>query len=319
MEEKQNKRAIAVGFFVILGIVFLITGVLMIGNLHETFKRKIKIVSLFDNVGGLQTGNNIWFSGVKIGTVSSLHFYGNSQVEVIMKIETKAQQYIRKDAKVKISSDGLIGNKILEIYGGSSKSEEVAEGDTLRVEKTFTSDDMINTLQANNQNLLSITNDFKVLSKNFVEGKGTVGQLLNNSDVYDNIHSATSSLDFAAAKALVLINSLNSFSSGLNKKGTLANQLVSDTSIFNALKASAHHLEQVTDTARLLLSNINAAEKNTKTSLGVLLHDEEAGAHLKATLKNLESSTQKLDEDLEAAQHSILLRSYFKKKQKNEK
>jgi len=47
----------------------------MIGNLHATFKKKMKVVAFFDDVGGLQTGNNVWFSGVKIGTVRKLHFY----------------------------------------------------------------------------------------------------------------------------------------------------------------------------------------------------------------------------------------------------
>lgn len=110
----------------------------------------MKLTALFDNVGGLQSGNNIWFSGVKIGTVSGLHFYKDSQVEVTIRIDIKAQEYIRKDAKIKIGSDGLIGNKILEIYGGSLKSEIVEDGDVLQVEKTFTQEDMVNTLQENN-------------------------------------------------------------------------------------------------------------------------------------------------------------------------
>lgn len=317
MNELQNKRAVAVGFFVILGIVFLITGVLMVGNLHETFKRKMKVVSLFDDVSGLQTGNNIWFSGVKIGTVSSVHFYGKSQVEVTMKIETKAQQYIRKDAKVKISTDGLIGNKILVIYGGTSKSNEVEEGDTLTVEKTFSSDDMINTLQDNNKNLLVITNDFKVISHNLANGTGTVAKLLSDDAVYNQINAATASLQGAAVKANQLMASLTGFSAGLNRKGTLANDLVNDTSVFNTLKAALNHIEQLSDTAARLISNLKASERNTKSSIGVLLHDEEAGANLKATLKNLETSTKKLDQDLEAAQHSFLLRRFFKSKPAN--
>ena len=314
MNDSPNKRAILVGLFVFVGIVFLLIGILTIGNLHETFKRKVRVVALFDDVSGLQAGNNIWFSGVKIGTVSNVEFFGKDKVKVVLKVEEKALQYIRKDAFVKLSTDGLIGNKILVIYGGTSRSAEIAEGDTLGVEKTFTSEDMINTLQQNNKNVLAITNDFKVISKNLSQGNGTVGKLLNDDAIYNHLDAATVSLQNASGKAQQLIASLSTFSAGLNKKGTLANQLTTDTIVFNSLKSSVLQLHQIADTASAFVSNLNTVSSNTKTPVGILLHDEESGARLKQTLKNLESGSQKLDEDLEAAQHNILLRGYFKKK-----
>jgi len=233
-----------------------------------------------------------------------------------MNIETKAQQYIRKDAKVKIGSDGFIGNKILVIYGGTARSKEVQEGDTLEVEKTFSSDDMINTFQENNKNLLAITSDFKTIIKKVAVGEGTIGKLLNDTSVYANINAAILSLQRASAKAQQLIGSLATFSSGLNKKGTLANELTTDTVVFNSVKASVMKLHQIADTANAFVSNLKNAGNNPHTTIGVLLHDEEAGAHLKQTIKNLELSSEKLDEDLEAAQHNFLLKGYFKKKAK---
>ncbi|HMT28303.1 MAG TPA: MlaD family protein [Bacteroidia bacterium] len=319
MNDSSNKRTVIVGIFIIVGLVFLVAGILMVGNLRNTFKKKMPIVAHFEDVGGLQTGNNVWFSGVKIGTVSNLRFYGTTQVEVTMKIETKAQQYIRKDAKIKLSTDGLIGNKILVIYGGTSAKPEVQEGDTLEVEKTFSSEDMINTLQENNKNLLAITSDFKAISKKIAGGEGTVGKLLDDDSIYENINAATASLQNASAKAQHMMTSLSSFSEGLNTKGTLANELSTDTIVFNSLKASVLQLQQMADTANVFITNLNAAGSNTKTAIGVLLHDEETGAHLKETIKNLETSSKKLDEDLEAAQHNFLLRGYFKKKNKQAK
>ncbi len=316
MNESPNRRPVIVGLFVFIGLLFLVGGILMIGNLRETFKQKMKIVTIFDDVSGLQKGNNVWYSGVKIGTVSELKFYGKSQVEVTMNVEDKAQKYIRKDAMVKISSDGLIGNRILIIYGGTQKALQVEDGDTLGVEKTFNSEDMINTAQENNKNLLAITNDFKAISKKLAAGDGTVGKLLNDNSVYDNINAATASLQAASAKAQQLVSSLNAFSSGLNKKGTLANELTTDTVVFNSVKASVLKLQKMADTATVFVRNLKQAGSNPHTSIGVLLHDEEAGARLKATIKNLEGSSKKLNEDLEAAQHSILLRGFFKKKAK---
>ena len=190
------------------------------------------------------------------------------------------------------------------------------EGDTLEVEKTFSSEDVINMLQENNKNLLAITSDFKVISKKLANGEGTVGKLLSDTSVYTNINAATASLQLASAKAQQLVSSLAVFSSGLNKKGTLVNELTTDTVVFKSVKASVLQLQQIADTASVLVTNLKAAGSNPNTSIGVLLHDEEAGAYLKTSLKNLESSSQKLDEDLEAVQHNFLLRGYFKKKAK---
>jgi len=316
MNESTNRRAVIVGLFVLLGILFFIGGILMIGNLHETFKSKMEVVSLFDDVSGLKKGNNVWFSGVKIGTVSNLRFYGTSQVEVSMKIEIKAQQYIRKDAKVKISSDGIIGNKILIIYGGTTMSPEVQEGDTLGVEKTFTSEDMINTLQENNKNFLAITSDFKEISKKLAAGEGTIGKLLTDESIYTHINAATASLQVASAKAEELAGSLVTFSSNLNKKGTLANELTTDTVVFKSVKASVLQLQQMADTASAFVADLKKVASNPNSSIGVLLRDEESGARIKETIKNLESSSMKLDEDLKAAQSSFLLKGYFKKQEK---
>jgi phospholipid/cholesterol/gamma-HCH transport system substrate-binding protein len=318
MNESPNRRAVIVGVFVLLGILFFVGGILMIGNLHETFKNKMEVVSLFDDVNGLQKGNNVWFSGVKVGTVSSLHFYGKSQVEVRIKIDTKTQQYIRRDAMVKISSDGIIGNKILIIYGGTATSQMIQEGDTLGVEKTFSTEDMINTLQENNKNFLAISNDFKVISKGLVAGEGTIGKLLKDDAVYANINATTASLQLASAKAQALVASLATFSANLNKKGTLANELTTDTVVFKSVKASVFQLQQMADNASALITDLKKAGTNPNSTIGVLLRDETSGARMKETIKNLESSSLKLDEDLKAAQSSFLLKGYFKKKAKED-
>jgi phospholipid/cholesterol/gamma-HCH transport system substrate-binding protein len=217
---------------------------------------------------------------------------------------------------VKISNDGLIGNKILVIYGGTEAFAVVEEGDTLAVEKTFSSEDMINTLQDNNMNLKSITSDLKTISHRLANGEGTIGKLLSDSSVYENINAATASLQIASAKAQQLVGSLAALSSGLNKKGTLINELTTDTVVFNSVKASVLQLQQMADSASLFVTNLKVAGSNPHTTLGILLHDEESGTRLKETIKNLESGSKKLDEDLAAAQHSIFLRGYFKNKAK---
>jgi phospholipid/cholesterol/gamma-HCH transport system substrate-binding protein len=286
---------------------------MVIGNLHETFKKKIALIALFDDVNGLQVGNNIWFSGVKVGTVSKLEFVENSKVRVELKVEVNSVPFIRKDSFVKLSTDGLIGNKILVIYGGTATQPTIENGDQLGVEKTFTSEDMINTLQENNKNILAITNDLKVVSNDLSNGNGTIGKLLKDDELYNQLNGAGVSLNQASQKANEFLSSINAYSKGLNKKGSLANELVSDTVLFNSLKLSAVQFHELIDSASAFVSSVKESANSTNAPLGLLLNDAETGTHIKQTIINLESGSKKLDANLEALQHTFLFRRYFRK------
>src|SRR5579862_9302267 len=175
MDKADNRKAIITGIFLTLGLVVFVVGVFTLDGSQKTFSKNIHVSAVFTDVAGLKTGNNVWFSGVKVGTISHMNFIGTSQVDVKMNIEQDAQQYIHRNAAVHISSDGLIGNKIIVIDGGSPQAPIVEDGDVLQAAKLLSTDDIMKTLQLNNENLLAITNDFKTLSHKILQGKGTVG------------------------------------------------------------------------------------------------------------------------------------------------
>lgn len=308
-EPKNNRRAIAVGVFIIVGLLFLVGGVLTIGNLHSTFQKKMTVSTVFSDVGGLTAGNNIWFSGVKVGTVKKLEFYGESKVRVIMNINAESRQYIRKDAKVKLSTDGLIGNKILVIYGGTHGAGAVDQGDMLANESTLSTEDMMVTLQKNNINILALT-------EKLANGEGTLGKLLTNDDIYRNLEMTAASLRAATANTQVLVASLSTYASNLNKEGTLAHDLVTDTVVFHSMRSSVKQLQSVADNAALTVKDLKEAAANPDSPMGVLLRDEKGGAQLRGTISNLEKASVTLNKDLEALQHSILLRRGIKKEAK---
>ncbi len=326
MSSEPKRRAIVVGIFIFLGLAFLLAGILTVGNLHSTFVKKIEVTAVFDNVNGLMKGNNVWFSGVKIGTVSKLSFYGQSQVRVGIKIDEKSQPFIRHDSKVKISTDGLIGNKIIVIYGGTAGAEMVMDGDTLGIEKVVSTEDMMAALQQNNQNLLEITTDFKKISHQLAGGEGTVGKLLNDETLYNSLGTTLASLQKSSAHAEKMTASVADFGEKLNRKGSLANDLVTDTLVFKSVKTSVQSLQKLTATATEATNNLKTASLNVEKAtagldnknspIGVLLYDQNAALDLKTTLKNLNAGSAKLDEDLRAVQDNFLLRRYFRKKAK---
>jgi phospholipid/cholesterol/gamma-HCH transport system substrate-binding protein len=319
MRATIKRRATIVGIFLFLGLVILVAGILAIGNLHNSFVKKITVITIFDDVNGLQAGNNIWLKGVKIGTVEKLSFYDKSEVKVSLKIDVEAQPYIRKDSKAKISTDGLIGNKIVVIFGGTESSPLITAGDTLAMEKALSTEDMMNTLQENNKNILSITSDFKLISKKILDGEGTLGKILTDESLYDNLGQTVLVLKKAADHAEKLTASLSDYGASMNAKGSLTHDLVSDTTIFNTVRATVAELKLISSTAAEITVNLKKATSdlnNSNSPAGVILHDQPAASDLKSTLKNLETSTRKLNEDLEALQHNFLFRGYFKKKNK---
>lgn len=328
MSTASNKRSVVVGIFVLLGVLIFMAGVFVLGGQQKRFTKSVRIIAVFNDVAGLKAGNNVWFSGVKIGTIKRVKFFGTAQVEVDIDIEQSAQSYIRKDAQATISSDGLIGNKIVQIFGGTPKSEPVEEGDRLRTMEALSSDKVLETLQENNQNLLRVTNDFKALVGNIRRGKGTVGAVLTDSVVANNFKRAMENLQRASLNTVKVTGSVSTFAAKLNTKGSLANELVTDTTVFSRLSRSAAKLEGVANSADQAVGNLNqtsanvnrASEKlnNTNSPLGVLLTDEETATNLRTTLRNLNRGTALLNEDLKAAQGNILLRGYFKKRAKEE-
>ena len=319
------KRGIIVGIFIFLGIIIFVGAILTLGGQQKTFQKSVTVKAFFSDVEGLQKGNNVWFSGVKIGTVKKISFKGSSQVEVDLNIQESSKEYIRSDAKAKISSDGFIGSKIVVLYGGTVKNPPIENGDVMVVEKAVTTDEMFSTLQSNNKNLLDITGDFKLISKRLSNGEGTVGKLLTDETLLNEMQKVMATLQKAAINTERLTTTVSGYTSKLNNTGTLAHELVSDTVLYARLKETSKQIENLSYTAKAAVTdlksateNVNAGLNNKKSPAGMLLNDEAVANDLKSTLRYLNSSTQKLDQNLEALQHNFLLRGFFKKKAKRE-
>lgn len=326
MKMDNTKRMVTVGVFVLLGIVIFIIAVLTLGGQKKTFEKKSTLKAIFNDINGLHEGNNVWFSGVKVGTVKKIAFSPDAMVEVIMSIETKAMQYIKKDARAKISSEGFIGNKIVVIFGGGAHSPSVSDEDILAVDSGLSTDEMIATLQQNNKNLLDITGNIKTITERLMNGEGSAGKILSEDKLANDLQAAITGFKIASAQVQRITSDIASYTSQLQSEGSLTNNLIHDTVLYSRLKSTATQIQQASMTIKESSDNIKRITNNienvsrrldsTGSPVGVLLNDEEAGENLKITLENLQSGSKKLDENLEALQHNFLLRGFFKKKAK---
>ena len=119
-----------------------------------------------------------------------------------------------------------------------------------------------------------------------------------------------------AVNANRITASLADVTGKLNEKGTLVNDLLTDTAVYASLRSSVAQLQGITQTASALTSNLGeATEKLNRNdnAVGVLLNDPRMAETIRQTMVNLEQSTEKLDQNMEALQHNFLFRGFFRK------
>lgn len=326
MSNSKSKYPVIVGLFISIGIVILILLILTLGSQRFTFVEKIEIKAAFTDIGGLKVGDNVWLLGVKVGTIKTIDFAGDTAVLVTMNIAKKAEPFIHRNSKVKLSSDGLMGNRIIVIYGGDKATPLWEEHDILLTEKSTDTKDMLTTLDASNKNLLAITNNLKEISNKILLGRGMIPTLLNDSTLPPTIKHTLLELKTtiahfksSAAKVEKITSNIDTFSSNFNQKGTSINQLLMDTLVFNNLSASVIQLKATMNNISIFATNIKEtsdALQGNNNSISVLLHDEQTATKLKHMIHHLDSASYKLDQDLEALQHNFLFKGYFKRKTK---
>ena len=304
-----------------LAIVILVAGIFTLAGQQKRLISTIAVKAVFDDVAGLKKGNNVWFSGVKIGTIKSISLYGDSQVMVTMNIEESAQEYIRQNSMARISSESFIGNKNIVIEGGTQAAPPVEDGDIIKAINPLNTDDLMETLQKNNKNLVAITSDFKQLSSKVVQGEGTIGAILTDTVMANNFRTIVANLQQTSRRTAVASSELSRFTSKLNNPKGLANSVATDTVVYSRLKASMAELKQATDAAAAMMQNLQQASQkldNQNSAVGVLLSDEQFAKQLQRTMQNLETSSKKFDENMEALQNNFLLRGFFRKQAKKE-
>jgi len=321
MSTKENKRSIIVGLFVLIGLVILVAGILVLGTQQNKFSKNLLVKTHFKDVKGLKVGNNVWFSGVKVGIIKEIGFENVENVRVILSIEEKSSQYIRKDVVATLGSDGLIGNAIISLVGGSQSFPVIEDGDEIKSAPGAGMDQLMSIIQDNGDNLLQITKNFADLSAQIVEGKGTVGALMTDETIANNLKVTTNSLNQTMVDVNKVMQNLITLTNKLNSDHGMVHDLTTDTAIFASLRKSAAQLNDVTQTASTLMSNLNQVTErldNKNNAVGMLTNDPATASEIKTILQNLNSASHKLDENMEALQSNFLFRGFFKKRAKEE-
>jgi phospholipid/cholesterol/gamma-HCH transport system substrate-binding protein len=135
VNEERRERALKfrVGVFVLLGLAGLIGMVYVLGARARLFEQRVTIHAEFTEVGGLIPGATVRLAGVQIGRVTGVDLPGQpgGRVRIDLTIGRQFSDRVRKDSVARIETQGLLGDRIVEITVGTTQAPPVRPGDTI--------------------------------------------------------------------------------------------------------------------------------------------------------------------------------------------
>lgn len=185
---KTQQFKVRLGLFIAVGSALFVIAIFIIGKQKNLFNPVFKLSATFYNVSGLQVGSNIRFSGIDVGTVDNIKIINDSTVQVDMLIEKDVQQFIKADCEAGISSTGIIGDRVLIITQGSSDAALVKEGQKIGSIEPVETDAIMASLQVTADNSAIITDQLAEIMIKINSGNGTLGRLIQDSTVAENIN-----------------------------------------------------------------------------------------------------------------------------------
>lgn len=322
---RQAVNNIKLGVFVLAGLLFLILLLYMIGKNQSLFGANYILKVRFENVQGLKPGNNVRYGGIQAGTVKKINILNDTLMEVVMIIDDKMKTIIHKNAIVSITTDGLVGSKVVNIIAAKQPSVIAEEGDILHSKKSVDTDEMLRTLDKTNNDISVIADNLKTTISRLNNSKG-LWDILDERELPQSLKLSAANIRQATAKANNMADDLSVMVHNIKSgKGSLG-AILTDTSFANNLNTAILKIKRVGDEADSLsvqlsntLTGINQDINSGKGTVNALLKDSLLVIKLNKSLDNIQLGTDGFNQNMEALKHNFLFRGYFKnqEKQKN--
>ncbi|HSY60406.1 MAG TPA: MlaD family protein [Cytophaga sp.] len=278
----------------------------------------------FSQLDGLAEGNNVLFSGIQAGTVKNISIINDTTIEVVLLIDNKVKPYIHENALAIIGTEGLMGNRMINITPINGDSPIVKSGDLLAVQPPVNKDDMLQTLAKSNNNIAAITEIVKgtVLRVD----SSDVFKVINDKSLGMSLKSTFDNINKAAAKAHEMLNGMNQLVVQMKTGKGAAGLLLTDTAFAGTLKETLSNLKLASDNTNKLTIQLNGIANNVnqdlfygKGSIHRLLQDSVMAGNLSSSMENVRKGTAGFNQNMEALKHNFLLRGYFKRLAKQQK
>jgi phospholipid/cholesterol/gamma-HCH transport system substrate-binding protein len=320
MENSDVKRNIKLGAFVVGGIVIFLASVFYMGREGNMFNKTFTVSAIFKNVEGLKEGDNVWLSGVKIGTVKKVQIVSEGKVVVSFSLKDKQNEFIKKDATAYVGSDGLVGSKIVVIRPGSAP-KIIQDNDTINALSPTDTQELFNIAKEVGVNARSISNDLRLISERLNKGEGVFGELLKDGPFAMDLRKTMLALKATGENTDRISEDAKRIMNEINYGEGLISKLINDTTYAVTFDSTLQNIARVGENSKVMSEDLQRIIKKINSSdnaVGVLLTDTAFAHKLRGTMDNAAAASVKLDDNMEALQHNFLLKGYFKRQKKAE-
>jgi phospholipid/cholesterol/gamma-HCH transport system substrate-binding protein len=181
-----------VGAVVLVTLAILLYGGYRLGQQAHLFSRRYELVAFVPNASGLRQGGSVTVAGQLVGTVREVSFLPvdsdtTRNLRLVLDVEEDVADQIRADSKARLRTQGLLGDKVFDISPGTQRYARLRAGDTIPIAPSLDYDQIVQQASGAVGDVVGLTRDLRQVSGGIARGEGTVGQLVTNRALYDEL------------------------------------------------------------------------------------------------------------------------------------
>jgi len=262
-------RQARLGLIVLGGVVAFMLALFVLANRTFLLSDTYRVSAEFSDVGGLLPGAPVQYQGIAVGRVEVIELpdVPGDPISVGMAIKEDARGLVRQDSRAIIQTQGLVGNMMVQLTGGSTTEPIVAEGGTITGVDPFNVSEVTDRLFESVARFDSVTVSLAGIMGDVRSGEGTLGAFLYDDRLYEETvltaQETRTALRGLTAEANALVSIASDASEGIDEiiakvntgDGTLS-RLINDDAVYEemlqaatAFSEAADDVETVTDRA----------------------------------------------------------------------
>jgi phospholipid/cholesterol/gamma-HCH transport system substrate-binding protein len=252
---------------VALGIIGV--AIYKLGQAANLFSKRYELIAYLADANGLREGGSVMVAGQLAGSVKKIEFLPvdmdtTRNLRLTLAVDATVREQIRRDSRGKLRTMGLLGDKVFDITPGTPRFAVLREGDTVTVEPTLDYEAVIAKASGAVDDMVGLTRDMRAITAGIVSGKGTVGQLVTNRALYDQLNGTL-------ARANQMLAQFQ------NPNGTVG-RMLNDPTLYNRLSS-------VIGSTDSLVISLNSS----KGTAGLLLRDTTLYANMLGITRGADS------------------------------